>query len=247
MKISKLTLIILCLILASGIYLFIPIALSQNYQNLKIVPLRDAFVLEGSPDNNYGVDPLLFMGEMTDPSSFGVPGNPGYCESYLFFNLSELKSLDTIIEVSLIIPGAVGPTSDFNVYLYLTNPLWDEFTISWNDKPTLGTPLGYFYANYGFDFPKIDISSITEIYDEISICIRAPDADNTIFYTNSRESGNILYENLPYIYVNYTTSTEPNEPNNSEIPSYSIIILMSSIAISTIFISRKLKKRIESD
>jgi len=44
-----------------------------------------------------------------------------------------------------------------------------------------------------------------------------------------------------------TTSTEPNEPNNSEIPSYSIIILMSSIAISTIFISRKLKKRIESD
>ena len=79
-------------------------------------------------------------------------------------------------------------------------------------------------------------------FDEISICIRAPDADNTIFYTNSRESGNILYENLPYIYVNYTTSTEPNEPNNSEIPSYSIIILMSSIAISTIFISRKLKK-----
>jgi len=100
MKISKLTLIILCLILASGIYLFIPIALSQNYQNLKIVPLRDAFVLEGSPDNNYGVDPLLFMGEMTNPSSFGVTGNPGYCESYLFFNLSELKSLDTIIEVS---------------------------------------------------------------------------------------------------------------------------------------------------
>jgi len=105
----------------------------------KIEASKDAFVLEGSPDTNYGFEPLIFAGEMRYPEDFYITGNAGYCESFLSFDLSSLSNVEKIV---FIVVGAVGYDDNFMLDAYTTHALWDEDLITWNNKAPLGTFLG---------------------------------------------------------------------------------------------------------
>jgi len=106
MKFNKKNSIILSLFLA----FFLTIIITPTFvtaRTQKVVAAMDAFVLDGSPDNNYGLHQLIFAGEMESPAGFGVSGNPGYCETYLYFDLSTLSN--NIEKAELLVTGAAGP------------------------------------------------------------------------------------------------------------------------------------------
>jgi hypothetical protein len=166
-------------------------------------PSKDAFTLSGSPDTSYGLEQLVIVGHLLYPDDLLILGNSGYCETFLSFDLSSLSNLE---EVTFVFVGAIGYSDGFSLEAFLINSAWDEFSLTWNNKPPLGALIDTVILSYDvWGFPKFDLTGLTSGNEEITICLRAPGAFYQVFYSQSREMGDVQFNNVPYLQVTINT------------------------------------------
>jgi hypothetical protein len=123
--------ILLCLILIFTI--FPRYGKGQFIQT--IYPTKDTFVSEENPDFNFGSHPWLWISNWENTSS-------GICHSYIYFILPpDYPAFQSIhLRFYIILLDEVQP---YNISFYRINQYWDEETLNWTGKPTLG---GYIFS-----------------------------------------------------------------------------------------------------
>ena len=134
---------------------------------------KDAYVLEYFPDNNYGTDDYLRVGNY----SFGK------VQSFYYFNISSLP--DGWIEVNILVNFDYG-TNMIDVGANLTYENWDEMTITWNNKPYNDIYRGHILCD-GFDF-RIPLRSDQVINGTVGVCLYGKGGgDDGYIQGNSKE------------------------------------------------------------
>jgi hypothetical protein len=126
MNSKKRSKIILCLILSFTT--FPSFGKGQFIQT--IYPTRDTFVSDAFPNENYGTHPWLWVSNWENISS-------GMCQSYIYFilppNYPAYKSIHLRFYIILL-----DTLHTFNISFYRINQNWDEMTLNWTGKPSLG-------------------------------------------------------------------------------------------------------------
>lgn len=107
-------------------------AAASNAVTTTLVPTADAYVLDGSPNTNFGSAPDL---------QAKVSGSGYNHESYLTFNLSSISGNVTSATLNLF--GQMETAgADYSVNVLPIAPgSWSESTVTWNTKPADGTPI----------------------------------------------------------------------------------------------------------
>jgi len=181
----------------------------------KLGPSKDTYVDENNPDTNYGTYYKAYVG-----------GDNDNREMFIAFDLSSI-SANSISSAKLYMEASVASAAPFWASaIAVDNDTWGETTITWSDKPALGSVLdsvsGFAkYVWYSWDVTTWIQSQYGDGHDNVaSICIRAMDntpPDNLNTYFNPREYSTAAYR--PYLQVTYTTyftTTTLEVPENSE-------------------------------
>lgn len=119
--------IILCLILSFTLF---PVYGKGQFIHT-IYPTKDTFVSEAFPNDNYGGHPWLWISNWENLSS-------GICYSYIYFILPPDYPAYQYINLRfyVLLLDEVHP---FNISFYRINQYWDEMTLNWTGKPSLGS------------------------------------------------------------------------------------------------------------
>ncbi|MFX0043964.1 MAG: DNRLRE domain-containing protein [Candidatus Hodarchaeota archaeon] len=177
---------------------------------------KDAYVYEFDPDQNYGADEHLFVGNY----------HLGRTESYYHFDVSSLPNGWTEAIIVVYFDYGIGTV---NVGANITHDTWDEMTITWNNKPQQGKYRGYI-INDGFDF-SIPLKPENFTNEEVTICLYGRGGINDGYIQgNSREGGSD-----PFIRLSYD-QLDPIVLNSIIVGTIMIVIVIA------IFIYLELKK-----
>ncbi len=129
---------------------------------------RDAYVQQGLPDENYGAASVFIIG-CNDDDCY---------ETYLYFNLSSIKSLN-VNKIELKIPIYSSPEG-IVANVYSTSTYWTESSITWNNKPSASNSLGEVtigkHDSSITSHYNLDITSEAIGGDSISLCLESPTA-----------------------------------------------------------------------
>ncbi len=96
-----------------------------------LTPIEDAMVSEGNPTDNYGSNDLLVT---SDYSQSNIR------QAYIKFDLSGI-SANSITAAKLRLTPALDRNISKTVHI-VTNNSWNENTITWNNKPSMGSQIG---------------------------------------------------------------------------------------------------------
>ncbi len=157
-------------------------------------PVADAFVDEGKPDDNNGQDGALKTSAEDDKQQV----------SYLRFSLPDLA--DGVTRATLRLFAGKISRAGVNLYLVADNS-WGEYSITWNNRPSLGSLLGSSGPVTNDSWIEIDVTSAVDGDGEASFAL-VEVADRSEFM--SREEGN-----APQLIVisdgdNGSTPTQPD-------------------------------------
>ncbi len=108
-----------------------------------------------------------------------------YYEAYLYFNFSDKPRIFTKAEISLDFWG-VSQTLNFTVSLI--NDSWEEYIMTWSNKPTKRDKIGNLLVT-GDGIYTIDVTNFMENLSSISICVYIDDENYIVDYAyiTSRE------------------------------------------------------------
>lgn len=95
-----------------------------------IYPTKDAFVSDNYPNDNFGTHPWLWISNWEILSS-------GICQSYIYFNLPSDYQIYKTINLHFYVL-LLDSLHTFNISFYRINQDWDELTLNWSGKPSLG-------------------------------------------------------------------------------------------------------------
>jgi len=110
---------------------------------LEIIADQDASVLEELPDNNYGTDDTVEMGDYGGVKSWG----------YFQFDVSSVPAGASIQSVELhlyVTNSSTALGSDFTFELCEVIANWSEDTITWNNKPDVSTTMTFVGPSNGY-------------------------------------------------------------------------------------------------
>ncbi|MFX1281556.1 MAG: DNRLRE domain-containing protein [Promethearchaeota archaeon] len=126
MKKSSYCFILLSYIVILNLFLFsIPtMALKEKHS---IITIEDSTIDANNPTTNYGG---------TDDLEVGYISN--WLEAYIKFTLSGAPSSFAEVHLRLDFLQVSATT---RIYIYETSTAWDEYTITWNNAPSYGTPV----------------------------------------------------------------------------------------------------------
>lgn len=213
--------------------------LSNAYSDsITIIADRDAYVDSGSYYSNFGGKDWFLVG-----------GYLGEEESYFHFSFSNLPSnaLITKAEASFYI-YSVDETMD--VRACITDNNWEEYKITWNNKPAHKTTITTFTAA-ARDHYKIDVTDFIK-GNEISICPYTPKPPSYGNCQGSTREGAYNEENKPKLIIEYDVSSTPNTISPNTISPNTIILgivittsVIIIIGISIILFSNKKKDQIK--
>lgn len=181
----------------------------------------DADVLEDNPTSNYGY--LQFLHVRSS-------GYISEAQAYLHFSFTDKPDNWNKAEIDISIQSTTIP---FYVTVYLITAVWDEYTLTWNNKPS-----------HGVNITSITIYSTTDLFfdiseyiigDGISICVTTSNTQIGTLTAFSREWSS----NQPQLIWTYT----PNDNNGEIINGYNILLLMLSLIGIVFIIYRKQKAR----
>ncbi|MFX1281472.1 MAG: DNRLRE domain-containing protein [Promethearchaeota archaeon] len=135
---------------------------SVQASNTFLYPNKDSYVNSYEPNKNFGERINMECGTFYVP----MTGTTFFCEAYICFDLSEIDLGWKKVEISLKF-NFFSNLMDFDLYEVVEN--WEESSISWSNRPSLGKDLLSFRVEYDSEI-IIDISShLSE--SELSICI----------------------------------------------------------------------------
>lgn len=107
----------------------------RTYELSKISASQDARVLESSSATNYASDTSAVIGS-TDAT------NTGGAWLFIKFDVSAVEIDDpdiVILRLDVTANSGAGITDDYLVKAYRVSADWDESTITWSNKPAIGT------------------------------------------------------------------------------------------------------------
>ncbi|NVM18641.1 MAG: zinc ribbon domain-containing protein [Candidatus Lokiarchaeota archaeon] len=134
---------------------------------------KDSYVAEDYPDINYGADDFLHVGNYSN----------GKVQTFYFFNISSLPDGWSEVEIHVKFDYGSGMV---DIGANLTYEIWDEMTITWNNKPKAIVYRGHILCD-GFDF-RIPLRKDQIIDDGIGVCLYARDGEADEYIRgNSRE------------------------------------------------------------
>lgn len=144
----------------------------QGYER-SIKVEKDSYIYDYHPDNNYGADEYLCVGNY----------NFGKVQTFYYFNILSLP--DGWSEIKIHVKFDYG-SGMVDIGANLTYESWDEMTITWNNKPKASVYRGHILCD-GFDF-GIPLRREHIVNDGIGVCLyaRGGEADGYI-RGNSRE------------------------------------------------------------
>jgi hypothetical protein len=188
----------------------------------KIYADKDSYVESSSPAANYGGQSNLFCGHYY----YSI------YDAYIHFNLSSKPAGFTSAKF-VFNCASVSVTQNYSVWQ--VNGAWSEYTITYYNRPTTATYLGYWRVTQDGKY-SVDVTTLATSRSEVTFLINASDnvADDYI-YISSRESS---WEDEPYI--------EWTHPSLGPSP-FVIILIIAGVAIAVIipiavFISNKNRK-----
>jgi len=150
---------------------------SDFFQSLE--PVADAFIRDGAAGSNFGTDATL-------QCKYDAGGNYSR-QSYLRFDVSELRGTVKSAVLRLKVVGVNGTGGMHTVHLVEDNS-WGETTLTWNNRPALGTELASSVHGLTGDWVEFDITdALASGTDLLSVAL-VSDGSGLIDY-GSRESG----------------------------------------------------------
>ncbi|MDF2923304.1 MAG: hypothetical protein K0R57_2218 [Paenibacillaceae bacterium] len=167
--------------------------------SVMLAPKDDAYVNGGaSANNNYGSAATLI-------TKYSAASADQRRESYLKFDLRQISGL--VNSVTLYVYGAVtdggGTAIDVNLH-EVNEDAWSETTLTWNNKPAVGSILGTVNFNKTVQWRPFDITAFAQqefAGDRvISLALAESAAAGLLVNLNSKENT----ANAPYVLVNYT-------------------------------------------
>ncbi|TFG22208.1 MAG: DNRLRE domain-containing protein [Promethearchaeota archaeon] len=121
----------------------------------------DSYVYQSNPDSNYGGYDYLRVG-----------GPPGRYVTYIYFDFDDEPDDWKEVEISLDL-FEIDETMDVN--LFEASSVWEELTITWNNRPAVGGLIETFKAssegNYKFDVSDQVEDLLDDDEEGIAICL----------------------------------------------------------------------------
>lgn len=196
-----------------------------DYQYILTTTDRDSYVNSYYPTSNFGGKDYLIIGNYI----------VGWSEVYLHFDLSDRPSNWEFVIIAI---GMYYISETTTIYFCLTSDTWDEYTITWNNKPAHNIIIESEIVAEP-DWYYVDISDLVIGRTEISICIKAFDESQTGYIqANSKEYDNPedYAPTLSWVYegINLTVLV---------ITIVSIIAVISTVIVVTIILIKRRNKR----
>ncbi len=88
----------------------------------------DSYVSAGEPNDSYGASSYLHVGDYFY----------GTTESFFRFTIPDLADIESVV-ISIYMYSSVDSPLDLAICLIEDD--WDEYTLTWNNKPSRGTEL----------------------------------------------------------------------------------------------------------
>jgi len=161
-----------------------------------IYPTKDASVNTVFPNDNTGSNPWLWISS-AENASFGR------CQAYIYFELpSDFTNYNVMNLHFYILLGDIEAT--FNISIYRIVQDWDEMTLNWTGKPSLGE---YILSRQVESHKTYDINVKNHLSSNIfSICIIAEESQYNFGQIPSKEHGSYTGDNrLAIILSNIDT------------------------------------------
>ena len=202
---------------------------SELVENQEIIyPFKDAFVFKNQSNRNYGNNEDFIVGNLTDYNLANGTGSD-FCEAYFFFNLRQIISLESISSIAFSFYGESKNAVEIAIEVYTITTLWDELTITWNNKPPLGGFIDVIYVDnlqlYAFNITQEAIRK-----NSISLVLRAP-SSNEYFQGFTNESSNA---NKPRLFINYLV--ESVTVDGADLDFLAILLISALSLVAIIFI-----------
>ena len=231
---NKRTYLLSWIILFSSISLFnianvnATISGSELVENQEIIyPFKDAYVFKNQSNKNYGNNENFIVGNLTD---FNLANGTGvdFCEAYFFFNLRQIVSLESISSIAFSFYGESKNAVEIALEVYTITRLWDELTITWNNKPPVGGFIDVIYVDVARQY-EFNITQEAIRKNSISLVLRAP-SSNEYFQGFTNESSNA---NKPRLFINYLVESVTVDGADLD---FLAILLISALSLVVIFL-----------
>ena len=189
------------------------------------------------PNNNYGDNETFIIGKLTD---FNLANGTAsdFCEGYFFFNLRSILEIETITSIVFSFFGLSVDNSKLGIEVYSVNALWDELTLTWNNKPSLTSFIDVQFAQslrlYNFNITREVLGK-----NSITLALRAPNSDSYFLgYTN--ESVN---PNKPKLFINYLI--ESSSDAGTDLTFLNILFIGALVLIGAVIILSLISGRVK--
>jgi len=195
---------------------------------------KDSYVYDYNPDNNYGTNEYLRVGNY----QFGK------VQTFYYFNISSLP--DGWIEAKIKVNFDYG-SGMVDIGANLTYESWDEITLTWNNKPEASVYRGHILCDgFGFGIPlrRGDI-----INDGIGVCLYAKGGElDGYIRGNSREgassNNDIAWIELKYVGIDPSIISAALMALGIFAIVFCIIIGAIVVSVKIFSVNRKHRKKI---
>jgi len=181
----------------------------------QVVADADTHIIENYPSINYGFAQFL-----------DVVASGYVTEADAFFHFNTTDKPENWDKAEIRISGHSSPVP-FYVSVYLITAVWDEYTLTWNNRPAVGANIA------DITIPPLSVQFDVSNYIQgngISVCLKARDTTQLgILLLYSREWSS----SPPVLIWTYT----PN--NTGTIHGYNIAIILLGVIGSVLMINRR--------
>jgi len=176
---------------------------------------KDTYAQSGWPDTPPGNQKYLYLGYNTTYSKYKT-------RLFVQFNLPSLPAYAVVDSVYLQLRYCYSPaTSAFGVTAYQVNSSWEEYGVTWNDQPAIGSAVGNGTIAISYSYQSIDITTLGRAWYS-----GTPNYGVALFANNELALGGAFYSrddsvNLPpKLVINYHVEAAPNNPPTAQDGSF---------------------------
>ena len=184
---------------------------------------KDSYVYDYHPDNNYGTNEYLRVGNY----------QYGKFQTFYFFNISSLPDGWSEVEIHVKFDYGSGMV---DIGANLTYGSWDEMTLTWNNKPKASVYRGHILCD-GFDF-GIPLRRGDIINDGIGVCLYAKGGEVDGYIRGNSREGASSNNDIAWLELKYV-GIDPSIISTA-LMAFGIFAIVFCIIIGAIVVSVKI-------